>query len=325
MAGQDGGRRIGVLDHMQHETVRFYDAALQKVDDQQLRGQLQQFRDDHDRCARELDDLAGSLGAWTGEPSQQFHAFVEEHLQVVQQAQGKDQALEGLLLMEEANLGEVRRGIQEGLQQTGDLLDRMLDDEQRDVDFIAKNMRPSVGIDDAAKSAVSGTPVWTMSEQECAVMCSGLRFLDEQTSIALDTAAEISKDQATQAQLQEFAEDHRRHVKHLDELLGGMGGTQLPTEELQHYMHEAVASVGRAKDADDAMDRLLLLERANAAEYGSVARAQMPSDEAQRLMEKHHIDEQHHVAWIEQHSPVGAAYGTSSGPRVGEDPGGVGV
>lgn len=326
MAGQDGERRIGVLDHMQHETVRFYDAVLQKVDDRQIRGQLQQFRDDHEQCARQLDDVVGAMGVSGGERSQQFHSFVEEHLRVVQQARSKDQALEGLLLIEEANLGECRRSIRDGApQQARDLVQRVCDDEQRDIDYIAKNMRPSVGIDDAARNAKSGTPAWQMSDQEATIMLSGLRYVDDQTAIAFDTAADKCTDQAMQAQLQEFAEDERRHVQRLDDLLSSMGGAQLPTEELQHYMHEAVAQVDRARDADDALDRLLLLERANAAEYESVARAQMPSDDAMRLVEKHHLDEQHHVQWIEQHSPVGAGYGTSTGPRVGEDPRGVGV
>jgi rubrerythrin len=326
MNAEDGERRLGLLNHMEHETVRLYDAALSKVSDGSVRTDLQAFRDDHDRHAKELDDITERQGVRHWGPSGQFSACMKEHLQVIQRARSQDEALEGLLLVEEANLGEVRRGTHEGAPMgADDLLRRMLAAEERDVTAIASAMRQQVGISGAARHAESGRGAWRMSDQELFVMLSGLRFLDEQTALALEAGATKAADPRVQGQLQQFAEDHRRHMRHVDEALEPMGGAELPSEELQQYLHEAVASIDRARDVDDATDRLLLIERANAAEYGSMARAQIDDDAAMRLLERHHLDEQHHVLWLEEHSPVGAAYGTTSAPGIGEDPGRVGV
>lgn len=327
MARQDPQIKLGVLDYMDHETVRVYDEVLRKITDPDVASELARFRGGHQRHADELDAVVERMGWRREQPSDQFKRFVAAHEQVILEATTQDETLEGLLLIEEANLGECRRTLKAGPPLgAADIVRQMCEDELRDVGFIAKHVKPMTGLQAVAHEAASGRGAWEMSDAELVIMLSGLHFMDGQTALAFEAAMPKSSDPEVAGQMRQFAEDHRRHVGAIAALLGRMGAVlQLTTEELQQYLHEAVAQIGRAKDVDDAMERLLLMERANAAEYESVGRAQMPSDEAMRLVTKHHLDEQHHVAWVEQRTPTGVGYGSSSRPGIGEDPRSVGL
>ena len=319
---QDGTKRLGVLDYMDRETVRVYDETLRKVRDADIKRSLEGFRDDHKRLASELDEVAGRMGWRREKPSTAFQNFFEEHMRIVREAKDQDAALEGLLLIEQANLGECRRTLSGGPPLgAADIVRQMCNFEVRDVDFIAKHVMPMTGLSAVTHDAQSGKGAWDMSDQELHIMLSGLWFLDEQTADAYDAAVDKARSDEVSGQLQLFRDDHRRHVQAIGNVLEKMGKTpQLASLELQQYLSEAVAMVGRAKDQDEALERMLLLERANSAEYESVARANIPNEEAMRLVEKHHLDEQHHVSWVEGRTPIGVGYGSQSSARVGENP-----
>ncbi len=318
----EGARKLGVLDYLDRETVRAYDETLKKVRDDEIRQSLQLFRNNHAKMADQLDDVAERMGWRRETPSESFRSFFFEHTQIIRNAKDEDEALEGLLLIEQANLGECRRTLAAGPPLgAADIVRQMCTFEERDVDYLAKHVRPMTGLTAVAHEAQSGKGAWDMSVQELYVMLSGLRFMDEQTANAYDAALPKAASDEVSGQLQLFRDDHKRHVKAIDNLLEKMGTTpQLATGELQQYLFEAIGLIGRAKDQDDALERLLLLERANSAEYESVSRANIPNEEAMRLIEQHHLDEQHHTAWVELHTPIAVGYGSQSAPRVGEDP-----
>ena len=328
MSEKDPSGKLGILDYMDRETVRIYDEVLRKIGDAEISANLRIFREDHAKHSHELDEVAGRMGWRREEPSEAFRRFVNEHEQVILEATADDDVLEGLLLIEEANLGECRRSLAEGAPLgAADIVKRMCEDELRDVDYLIKHVKPMTGLQAVAHEAASGgRGAWEMSEPELVIMLSGLHFMDEQTTEAFDVATGKTSDAGIAGQMRQFADDHRRHATAIAAFLARIGASvQLPTEELQQYLHEAVAQVGNARDLDEAMERLLLMERANSAEYESIGRAQMPSDDAMRLVTKHHLDEQHHVAWVEQRTPVGVGYGSSSRPAIGEDPDSVGM
>jgi hypothetical protein len=320
--GQDATKKLGVLEYLDKETVRAYDETLRKVQDTDIKQSLQEFRENHARLAGELDDVAGRMGWRREQPSEAFRKFFDEHLDIIINAKNQDEALEGLLLIEQANLGECRRTQQAGPPLgAADIVKQMCTFEVRDVEFLATHVMPMTGLNAVAHEARSGKGAWDMSEQELHVMLSGLWFMDEQSANAYDAAMPKAGGDEVTGQFQQFHDDHVRHVKAIDNLLEKMGKTaQLPTGELEQYLSEAVAQIGRAKDQDEAMERLLLLERANSAEYESVARANIPNEEAMRLIETQQLDEQHHVAWVEIHTPLSVGYSSQSAARVGEDP-----
>jgi ferritin-like metal-binding protein YciE len=319
---QDRTQNLGVLDYMDRETVRAYDETLQKVRDSDMRRSLEVFREAHARHAEELDEVAERMGWRREDPSPAFRKFFDEHMRLVKDAKGQDEAVEALLLIEQANLGECRRTQQSGPPLgAADIVKQMCNDEVRDVDYLAKHVMPMTGLTAVTHDASSGKGAWDMSEQELHVMLSGLRFMDEQSANAYDAAMPKATSDEVAGQLQLFRDDHKRHVQAIDNLLEKMGKTaQLATGELQQYLSEAIGHISRAKDQDEALERILLLERADSAEYESVARANIPNEEAMLLIEKHHLDEQHHVAWVEAHTPVSVGYASQSAPRVGEDP-----
>lgn len=319
---QEGTERLGVLDYLDRQTVGVYEETLRKVRDDDIRRNLQQFRDDHARLAEELDAVAGRMGWRREEPSSAFRHFFDEHMRIVRDAKDQDSALEGLLLIEQANLGECRRTLSAGPPLgAADIVRQMCNFEVRDVDFIARHVMPMTGLAAVTHEAHSGKGAWDMSEQELHVMLSGLRFMDDQTASGYEAATAKASAEDVSAQLQMFRDDHRRHVQAIDNLLEKMGKVpQLPSLELQQYLSEAVGMIGRAKEQDDALERLLLLERANSAEYESVSRANIPSEEAMRLVQKFQADEQHHVSWVELHTPIGVGYASQSTARVGENP-----
>lgn len=319
---RDSGRKLGVLDYLDRETVRAYDEALRKIRDPEISRNLQEFREAHVRHADELDEVAERMGWRREAASKGFHAFFEEHLGVIRDAKNEEEALEGLLLIEQANLGECRRTLSMGPPLgAADIIRQMCNDEVRDVDFIARHVMQNTGISQVAHETTAPQGAWDMSDEELVIMLSGLRFMNDQTAQAYDSAIGKAETDEVSGQLQLFAQEHRGHVTQIDELMLSLGkSVQLATGELQQYLHEAVALVGRAQSQDDALERLLLLERANAAEYESIIRANISQDDALQLLEKHHLDEQHHVLWVERHTPVGATYGMSSAPGLGENP-----
>lgn len=324
--GQDSTtRKLGILDYLDRETVRVYDATIRKVQDGETRVNLQRFRDDHARLAGELDQVADRMGWRRESPSQAFRHFFEEHLRVIENAKNQDEALEGLLLIEQANLGECRRTLAAGPPLgAADIVKQMCSLEVRDVEYLATHVMPMTGLSAVTHDATSGAGAWDMSEQELVVMLSGLRYMDQQTAAAYDAAMPQAQDDGVAGQLQQFRDDHIRHVQAIENLLEKMGKMwQLPTQELQQYLAEAVGIIGRATSQDDAMERVLLLERANAAEYESVARANLPTEDAMHLIDKHHLEEQHHATWVEARTPLAVGYGSQGVPRIGEDPTGT--
>lgn len=321
--GHDAGtKKLGVLDYLDHETVRVYDETLKKVRNDDVKKNLQQFRDDHEKLAGQLDDVAKRMGWRRSEPSEAFRNFFDEHTQLIKNAKTEDEALEGLMLIEQANLGECRRTLAEGPPLgAADIVSFMCDREKRDVAYLVEHTAPQTGLSAQAHEARSGKGAWDMGMEELHVMLSALRFMDDQSATAFDTAIPKAETDEVSGQLQTFRDDHKRHVKAIDNVLEKMGKTpQLATIELQQFLSEAIGMIDRTKSQDSALEHLLLLERALAAEYESVARANIPHEEAMRLLEQHHLDEQHHVAWLELHIPVSVGYASQSAPRIGEDP-----
>ncbi|HEY3317063.1 MAG TPA: ferritin-like domain-containing protein [Coriobacteriia bacterium] len=318
----EGTKKLGVLDYMDRQTVRIYDETLKKVRNAEVKAGLERFRADHASLADQLDAVAKRMGWRREEPSEAFRAFFSEHTRIVQNARDENEALEGLLLIEQANLGECRRTLSAGPPLgAADIVKQMCNFEVRDVDFLARHVLPMTGLSAVTHDAHSGKGAWDMSPEELHVMLSGLRSMDEQSANAYDAAIPKAGSDEVAGQLQAFRDDHKRHAQAIDNVLEKMGkSAELATGELQQYLSEAVGLISRAKDQDEALERMLLLERANSAEYESVSRANIPNDEAMRLVEQHHLDEQHHVAWVELHTPISVGYSSQSAPRVGEDP-----
>lgn len=157
MKEQEATRRLDTLEYLDQETVRVYDEAVARLDDPQTAERLREFRRDHERHVGEFADLAGRIEWSRGGPSQQFRQFMDEHLRVVQQASGRDRILEGLLLVERANLVELRRALEADLPgEAQETVRRSFEDEQRHVSYVEEQMASAVGLAGAARDARHG-------------------------------------------------------------------------------------------------------------------------------------------------------------------------
>lgn len=80
--------------------VKLYDEAISKVQDQTLKTQLQQFKNDHQHHVQELQGWFQQSGQQQMQPSQEFKNLDQVLLQSAKMAQGQDQVMQCMHLGE---------------------------------------------------------------------------------------------------------------------------------------------------------------------------------------------------------------------------------
>lgn len=138
MNEQETARTLDALLYMDRMTVRLYDEAIAKLDEQTT-ATLTKFRDDHQRHEQRLGRLAG--GRKPEDPSDDVKSLVEEHARVMRAAQGRDAIMEALLIAERTNAAMYDAA--DNLQTSGDIsqtLSQHHADEHTHVEFVEQHV-----------------------------------------------------------------------------------------------------------------------------------------------------------------------------------------
>jgi ElaB/YqjD/DUF883 family membrane-anchored ribosome-binding protein/rubrerythrin len=123
--------------------------------------------------------------------------------------------------------------------------------------------------------------------------------LDHDALGAYDVAIEKLEDRDNADQIAGFRRDHERHVRDLNELITGMGGTPRNEPHATGPFKKAMQSLG-AVGGDKG---LLLAWRTNELQvrtkYDSYAsRANMWPDNVKRVIDRNALDEERHYRWV---------------------------
>jgi rubrerythrin len=131
---------------------------------------------------------------------------------------------------------------------------------------------------------------------------TALAQMDSEAAAAYETVAEIIDVADVQRHLQAFAQDHRRHVEKLGQLIGQLGGTPetaAPPPEDSTFVRLASALSSMGPHA--ALLSLLGNEQFTNATYETAL--ELASDaETIALLERNFQDEQRHLSWLGKHT-----------------------
>jgi uncharacterized protein (TIGR02284 family) len=207
-----------------------------------------------------------------------------------------------------------------------DLKEREYRDEQGNVRHHTRTYMEQHGR--AAKGAERAEPLTEADEsaevedfeEELEIQVNTLLALaqmDSEAAAAYETAAELVETEEVQSKLQEFADDHRRHIKDLGQLIQELGGQPRaaaapPPDDSTFVMcAAALAALG----TQGALLSLISSEQFTNSTYDAALNAVVAQD-ARALLERNFSDEQRHIAWLSQRA---RELGDLVDPTVGED------
>lgn len=142
---------------------------------------------------------------------------------------------------------------------------------------------------------------------------------------ALDSFVASGPTRKVRAVLSQLRADHAHRLSRLDVILGSIeGAPREPSEEFGDLVTEELELVGAALSVASYLKRLLLVERANAAEYEVAQLTSLPEG-AHAIVGRAHEQERLHIAKIEELAEaVASAEAAPAGPRTrGSFPGAV--
>lgn len=150
MNDQETAHTLDALLYVDQMTVRLYDEAIARVDEE-TSATLQKFRDDHQKHVERLQQWSSQKGRQAEQPASDVTALVDEHARVMRASTGQDAAMEALLLAERTNamLYSAAEDAQTGAD-IGKMLADFHFDEQRHVSYVEGRVPVLVGMPSAA-------------------------------------------------------------------------------------------------------------------------------------------------------------------------------
>jgi len=132
-------RTLDTLLYLNEMTVRLYDDAAARVSDD-VSKHLAEYRDDHQRHAERLREIARKKGRQPEEPAEDTKALASGNAQLVRNATGEDAVMEALLVAARTNAALYETA--EGLDLGHDALEIIAEqhaDERRHVEYITQH------------------------------------------------------------------------------------------------------------------------------------------------------------------------------------------
>jgi rubrerythrin len=128
-------------------------------------------------------------------------------------------------------------------------------------------------------------------------LLSTLARLDLEAGLAYDEAAEMVPDERLRADLEGFAEEHRRHFDVLNALLETEGEARVAPTATGAPLLAGIMQLAGPLGVDVVVVALLGNEQLTNLSYDA-ALAYQWDDETQALLQKFAADEQRHLAWL---------------------------
>lgn len=149
--------------------------------------------------------------------------------------------------------------------------------------------------------------------------------LDYDAIGAYEVAVERLEDRALAPRIEEFVRDHDRHVRELNLLIQGMGGTPSNEPHSTGPLKQALQALGALGGDRGTLTALRTNELRVRAKYrAAAARASGWPADARSIVQRNALDEERHYRWVvdalgEMEGP--AAAGLGPGDRGGAGPG----
>ncbi|HEY3317058.1 MAG TPA: hypothetical protein VGK50_01360 [Coriobacteriia bacterium] len=127
-----------------------------------------------------------------------------------------------------------------------------------------------------------------------------LSWLETATVRAYDSVEHKVSGEDLRQRLGGFRADHARHLARMHRLLERTAGGAEPSAEFIRFVREELELIERTRDPAEAMEHLLLIERANASFFTDALASDLPA-EAEQLVAEEREDELRHVDEVELH------------------------
>lgn len=163
-----------------------------------------------------------------------------------------------------------------------------------------------------------------VDERTAAAELARLSWLETATVRAYDSVEYKVTDEDLKQRLGGFRADHARHLSRMHRLLEKTAGGVAPSPEFIEFVREELSLLQRADDVAEAMEHLLLIERANASFFADALAEGLPA-EAEQLVAEEREDELRHVDEVGLHIPQSIAGTGDDGRMWAGVGGGIGV
>ena len=138
--------KLNDLMHLDVDAVRAYDDAIKRIDGADVRGRLQEYRDDHQR---HVDDLRAAVRGMGGEPEEakpDARGYLIEGMTALRAAMGDEQALKAMHQNEKVTNKAYANAVDWDVpMDVHDLLQRGYTDEQRHIAYIEDRLAVKTG------------------------------------------------------------------------------------------------------------------------------------------------------------------------------------
>lgn len=149
--------KLGDLVHLDSDAVEAYNEAIEKSDDQEVRSQLSQFRDDHQRHITQLQQLIAQMGGTAPEQRKDIKGFLVEGMTALRSSMGTEQAMKAMRQNEVLTNRGYKDAIEEHTwpSEAMTILQSNYSDEQRHLEWIERWL--SVGAGTGGTTREGGT------------------------------------------------------------------------------------------------------------------------------------------------------------------------
>lgn len=138
--------KLGDLMQLDVDAANAYDEAIEKIDEQAIRMQLGQFRDDHHRHVAELSTVITGMGGTPPKPSKDLKGRLIEGMTSLRSSMGTDSALKAMRQNEKMTNRTYEKALEWNIStDASDCIRRGFEDERTHLAYIEQALSVGVG------------------------------------------------------------------------------------------------------------------------------------------------------------------------------------
>jgi len=146
-----------------------------------------------------------------------------------------------------------------------------------------------------------------MDKDEILDQIEKLRQLDIDASNAYEQAIKAVEDPEVRSRLNEFQNDHERHITDFDKIISDWGGeVSERSPDIKGFVISGFTSIRSMMGTEGALKAMKTNEQLTNKKYGEAIEQDFPED-VMSLIRNNYQDEQRHLAYIEEQLSVMAA------------------
>lgn len=123
--------------------------------------------------------------------------------------------------------------------------------------------------------------------------------LDHDAVSAYESAINGIAEEPIRAELRQFQEDHRRHIRELSQVVRNLGGKPRERTDVKGFFIKGFTAISSAMGTEPALKAMESNEKLTTRSYAHARDADF-GPEAKPLIARAYDDERRHLSWIEQ-------------------------